>query len=112
MLVGALCLSKGKPNKERFWSSFFLALLLTPGLLLLIFYSLKALGIESTALDITLYYICMFMGYVAAFLLYKKKKPEKIGGFVLMLVVLYGASLILFTFAAPNLPIFQPKPSL
>ena len=107
MLLGAAFLSRGKPNRERFWGSFFIALLATPALLLLSFYGLKALGIESVALDITLYYVCMFFGYSLARWLYRKKKPEKFGGFALMVLILYAASLILFTFAAPDLSIFR-----
>ena len=110
MLVGALFLSRKKENKERFWSAFFIALLAAPALLLLSFYSLKAFGIESTALDITLYYICMFFGYWLARGLYTKGKPEKIGGIALMLLILYVSSLVLFTFAAPDLPIFRELP--
>ncbi len=107
MLLGAAFLCRGKPNKERFWSSFFIALLASPALLLLCFYGVKAIGIESKALDITLYYICMFFGYSLARWLYRKKKPENLGGIALMLLILYGSSLILFTFAAPDLPIFR-----
>ncbi len=107
MLLGAGFLSRGRVNKERFWSSFFIALLGAPALLLLSFYGLKALGIESIATDITLYYICMLFGYYLARWLYRRKKPEKIGGYILMVLILYVASLILFTFAAPDLPIFR-----
>lgn len=107
MVVGAAVLSGKRKHKERFWSSFFIALLASPALLLASFYGLKAVGIESLWVDIGLYYICMLFGYCLALWLYKKKKPEKIGGFVLMLLILYAASLILFTFAAPELPIFQ-----
>ncbi len=107
MLLGAARLCRKKPHQERFWSSFFLALLATPVFLLLCFYGLKAAGIASLPLDIALYYISMFLGYLLASWLYRKKKPEKIGGFTLMLLILYGASLILFSFAAPDLPIFR-----
>ena len=107
MLAGAFFLSRKKENKERFWSSFFIALLATPAFLLLSFYGLKAVGIESTALDIGLYYVSMFFGYYFARWLFQKKKPEKVGGFALMFLILYGASLVLFTFAAPDLPIFR-----
>ena len=107
MAVGALFLSRKKEKKDRFWSSFFIALLATPAYLLLSFYGLKALGFESTALDITLYYIRMLFGYSLALWLYTKRKPEKAGGITLMLLILYVASLILFTFAAPDLPIFR-----
>ena len=107
MLAGAVFLSRKKENKERFWSSFFIALLATPAFLLLCFYGLKAVGIESTTLDITLYYISMFFGYFLARWLYLKQEPEKVGGVALMLLILYVATLILFTFAAPDLPIFR-----
>lgn len=107
MVVGALFLSRKKENKERFWSSFFIALLAAPALLLLSFYGLKAVWIESLWVDLGLYYICMLFGYGLARWLYRKHKPEKVGGFVLMILILYAASLILFTFAAPDLPIFR-----
>ena len=110
MLVGAAVLSRKKENQGRFWSSFFVALLATPAFLLLSYYGLKALGLESSALDIILYYISMFFGYYLARWLYTKKKPERVGGVALMLLILYGASLILFTFAAPDLPIFRELP--
>ncbi len=110
MVVGALFLSRGKNNKERFWSSFFIALLASPVLLLLLFYGLKAIGLDSTTLNIASYYICMFFGYYLARWLYKKKKPEKLGGIALMILILYVASLVLFTFAAPDLPIFRETP--
>ena len=84
-----------------------IALLATPVLLLLCFYGLTALGIESVVLDIILYYICMFFGYALARWLYRKKRPEKFGGFILMVLILYAASLILFTFASPDLSIFR-----
>ncbi len=112
MLLGAVFLSRKRPGKERFWSSFFIALLATPAFLLLCFYGLKAAGVESTALDITLYYISMFFGYYLARWLYRTKKPENLGGFALMMLILYVASLILFTFAAPDLAIFRESPLL
>ena len=107
MLIGAAVLSRGRKHKERFWSSFFVALLAAPTFLLLSYYGLKLFGIESLVIDISLYFAGMFLGYLLAWLLYRKGKPERIGGFALMLVILYAASLILFTFAVPNLPIFQ-----
>ena len=106
-VVGAAVLAGRRRNKQRHWSSFFVALLGAPTFLLLCFYVLKAFGIESVALDIILYYISMAFGFTLAFFLYKKSRAEHYGGFALMLVILYGACLILFTFAAPDLPIFR-----
>ena len=111
MVFGAFLLSGKVRNKQRLWSSFFVALLFAPALLLLSFYGLKALGMESLALDITLYYISMFAGYLLAWVLYRRCHGERWGGFVLMLVILYGACLLLFTFAAPDLPIFRSIPT-
>ena len=107
MLVGAAVLSGRAKNKPRLWGAFFAALLAAPAFLLTSYYGLKALGIESLAVDISLYFVSMFLGYALARYLYRKRKPENIAGFLLMLVILYGASLVLFTFAAPPLPIFQ-----
>ena len=104
MLLGAAFLSRKKPCRERFWSSFFIALSVAPIFLLLCFYGFKVVGIESIALDITLYYISMFFGYYLARRLYRKRRPENLGGFALMMLILYVSSLILFTFAAPDLP--------
>ena len=107
MLCGAAGLSQRSRNKPRLWSAFFAALLATPAFLLTAYYLLKSFGVESLAVDIVLYFISMFAGFLLAWCLYRRKMPEKIGGWLLMVVILYGASLILFTFAAPNLPIFQ-----
>ena len=106
-LLGALFLSRRAKEKPRFWASVFASLLGAPTLLLVVFYSLKALGVESIVLDISLYFLCMFLGFWLIRFLYRKAKAEKAGGFLLMLVILYGAALILFTFAAPDLPIFR-----
>ncbi len=107
MLVAALVLSRKAKDQPRLWASFFIALLAAPALLLGSYYGLKFFGVESLPVDILLYFVSMFFGFFLARLLYRKAKPERIGGFTLMLVILYGASLILFTFAAPELPIFQ-----
>lgn len=107
MLLGATFLARRSRNRPRLWSAFFAALLTAPALLLTAYYSLKAVGVERLWVDIVLYFICMFAGYALAWLLYRRRRPERIGGWLLMVVILYGASLILFTFAAPPLGIFQ-----
>ena len=107
MLLGAIFLSRRSRNRPRLWSAFFAALLAAPTFLLTAFYSLKAVGVEGLGLDIALYFVSMFAGYWLAWVLYRRKRPETAGGWLLMAVIVYGASLILFTFAAPPLPIFQ-----
>ena len=111
MLVGAAVLSGRAKNKPRLWGAFFAELLATPAFLLAGYYGLKALGVESLVVDISLYFVSMFFGFALARYLYRKAKPENIAGYLLMLVILYGASLVLFTFAAPPLPIFQEMAS-
>ena len=108
MLCGAAFLVRRSKNRPRLWSAFFAALLAAPSFLLTVYYLLKYFGVEGRVVDISLHFISMFAGFWLAWILYRRKIPEKIGGWLLMLVILYGASLILFTFAAPNLTIFQP----
>ncbi len=107
ILCGAVFLARRSQHRPRLWSAFFAALLAAPTLLLTAYYLLKALGVEGLAVDIGLYFLSMFASYWLAWLLYRGKKVEKLGGWLLMAVILYGASLILFSFAAPELPIFQ-----
>ncbi len=107
MLCGAAVLARRSKNKPRLWSAFFAALLAAPAFLLTAYYLLRSLGVEGLVVDIALYFVTMFAGFWLAWYLYRRKMPEKIGGWLLMVVILYGASLILFTFAAPELPIFQ-----
>ena len=107
MLLGAVFLSRRSRNRPRLCSAFFAALLATPTLLLTSYYLLQAVGVESLAVDIALYFISMFAGYWLAWVLYRRKKPETIGGWLLMVAIVYCASLVLFTFAAPDLPIFR-----
>ena len=107
MLLGAVYLSRRSRNRPRLWSAFFAALLATPAFLLTAYYLLRAVGVEGLGLDIALYFISMFAGYWLAWGLYRRKQAENIGGWLLMAVIVYGASLILFTFAAPSLPIFR-----
>ena len=92
----------------RLWSGFLTALLAMPLFLLGLHYGLRLLGVSGTAVDIVLYYLTMFAGFWLAWRLQRSGRLQKHTGLLLMLVILYGASLILFTFAAPPLPIFTP----
>ena len=47
-------------------------------------------------------------GYAAACGLYRSGRAEAAAPWLLLPVVFYGAALVLFTFAAPGLSIFQP----
>lgn len=108
-LAAALLLSRREPQPHRFWSGFFAALLAMPLALTGIYYLLSAgFGVESTALDITLYFLTVFYGFWLAYRLRETGRWEKAAPWLLLPVALYGAALILFTFAAPELPIFRP----
>ena len=107
-LAAALVLSAHAPCRIRLWSGFLTALLAMPLFLLGLHYGLRLLGVLGTAVDIVLYYLTMFAGFWLAWWLQRSGRLQKHTGLLLMLVILYGASLILFTFAAPPLPIFTP----
>lgn len=107
-LAAALVLSAHAPCRIRLWSGFLTALLAMPLFLLGLHYGLRLLGVLGTAVDIVLYYLTMFAGFWLAWRLQRSGRLQKHTGLLLMLVILYGASQILFTFAAPPLPIFTP----
>lgn len=89
------------------WSGFFPVLLAQPVLTLGGYSLFRALGLESTALDILLYYVVMAFSFWAAWFLRKNRFAQRAAGILLMLVILYGAALVLFTFAAPACGVFR-----
>ena len=91
MLAAALVLARG-PRRIAVWAGFFPAIVLQPVFLLALYYGLRALGVQGLAVDLTLYVLTMAGGFLLASLL---------------AVMLYGAALVLFTFAAPPLGIFR-----
>lgn len=106
-LAAALVLSARDRLPQRFWSGFFAALLVPPTALCGAFYLLGAgFCVESTVLDILLYFIAMFLGFYMAYRLRKSGRWAAATPWLLLPVTLYGAALILFSFAAPDLPIF------
>ncbi len=109
-LAAAFVLTRKAPKPQRLWAAFFVSLLAAPLFLLGIYYLLlTGFGVERLWVDIALYYISMFFGFFLAWRLYNRSTPEKWGGFLLLLLLLYGSCLILFTFAAPPLEIFRSK---
>ncbi len=107
-LGAAAVLSTRAVCKLRLWTGFLAATLAMPVFLLGAYYALRALGIVGTAVDIILYYVTMFGGFFLAWRLHRRRNVPRHTGILLMLVMLYGAALVLFTFAAPPLPLFQP----
>ena len=107
MLAAALVLARG-PRRIAVWAGFFPAIVLQPVFLLALYYGLRALGVQGLAVDLTLYVLTMAGGFLLAARLSRSGPARRLTGVSLLAVMLYGAALVLFTFAAPPLGIFQP----
>lgn len=106
-LLAACVLSRRTQEPYRLWGAFFAAMLAMPVFLVAAYYLLQCgFGVMSFAADIGLYVLTMAGGFALAYALFRSGRAEKPAAYLLMLVILYGACLILFSFAAPPLPIF------
>lgn len=106
-LCAAAALSAFTQDRISLWSGFLPAQLIMPLFFLGANYLLSAcIGGESTVMQVILYYVTMAGGFLLAWQLYKSGCAERYTGIALMLVILYGSTLILFTFAAPPAGIF------
>lgn len=107
-LVGAALLSGSAGERDRFWSAAFAAQLLMPPVLAGAHYLLRCgFGVQSVAADIALYAAALAGG---VWLLHRGARgrfPGRALGVLLLLCALYAACLVLFSIAAPPLPIFQ-----
>ena len=106
MLAAALVLARG-PRRIAVWAGFFPAIVLQPVFLLALYYGLRALGVQGLAVDLTLYVLTMAGGFLLAARLSRSGTARRLTGVSLLAVMLYGAALVLFTFAAPPLGIFR-----
>mgnify|MGYP000096217139 CR=1 FL=1 len=106
MLAAALVLARG-PRRIAVWAGFFPAIVLQPVFLLALYYGLRALGVQGLAVDLTL--VCPdHGGRLPACRAAQPQRPvRRLTGVSLLAVMLYGAALVLFTFAAPPLGIFR-----
>ena len=96
-------------DAPRAWSGFLLAQLVMPAALLGTYYTLRAgFGVHALWLDIALYYFVLALGFWLAYRLHRSGKLAFLAGVLVILVGLYGAALVLFTMAPPELPIFAP----
>ena len=108
-VLAAYVLAHMHRKPQKIWSAFFVALLLMPIFLLAVYYLLVHFGADSVPADIALYYVTMLAGFALAYVLSKRRHLVDYGGFLLMIVMLYGSALVLFSFAAPDLPVFRVK---
>lgn len=108
-LIAAFALSQCMTDKYRLWSGFLAALPVMPLFLIGAYYLLVCgFGVRNLLTDIGLYVVTMAGGFTLAYLLYRSGRAERAAGVLLMLVIFYGAFLVVFSFAAPPLGIFTP----
>lgn len=109
-LLAGLALSRRAADLQRHWGAVLLAALAEPPVLLALYYPLSAgFGLTSVALDIFLYYLTMAFGCALSFRLRNSALAQRAVGPATMLAGLYAVCLLLFTFVAPNAPIFLEK---
>ena len=109
-LCASFILGRKTGQPERFWGGMLAALLGMPALLLGVYYTLSAgFGAEALWLDVTLFYLILAGGFRAGYRLAENGKCSRLAGVLVILSGLYGAALILFTAAPPELPVFIEK---
>ena len=107
-LAAAFVLTRGQADGQRAWSGFLLAELLMPLLCMGGFYTLTAgFGVEALWVDLALYTVTMAAGFRLAYRRMLDGTAAWAAGVLVIAVGLYGAALILFTMAPPELPVFQ-----
>ena len=108
-LLAAYLLSQCTMERQRLWSGFLLAELAMPLFLVGVYYLLVCgFGVEGLLVDIGLYIVTMAGGFALAYAIYRKGVDVRTTGVLLMLVIFYGAFLVVFSFAAPHFGIFLP----
>ena len=108
LVVGVAMSFRWRQAQRRFWSAMAAALLFMPAVLLGSFYALTAgFGVEvSLAFDIVLYYIALALGWILLYRLSRSGTAEAFFGPLLIGAGALGVALVVFTIAAPSLPIF------
>ena len=108
VLAAAFALTRGQPDGQRAWSGWLLAELMMPLLCMGGFYLLSCgFGVEALWVDLALYALTMAAGFRLAYRLTRTGSAAWAAGVLVIAAGLYGASLILFTMAPPDLPVFR-----
>lgn len=106
-LAASFILMRPYADKRRGWGAMLSGLLAAPAILLGAYYTLlSGFGVHTLALDIALYLLSMAAGFVLAHHLLRAPALARVCGPLVIAAGLYGAALVLFTFAPPDLPIF------
>ncbi len=103
----ALSLRRSWPQRD-FWSAALCAVVSGPMLLTAAFYTLTAgFGVAALpAFDIPLYYVCLAAVWSRAFRLMKNGRASRYLGALVIGAGVLGVAFVVFTAAAPPLPIF------
>lgn len=106
-LAASFALSRQAKEPTAAWSGFLAAQLGMPLFLSGGYYLLRAgFALESPALDIGLYLLTLGLGFALARRVWRGGRGAYFAGVLVIAAGIYGAALILFTLAPPELPIF------
>ena len=107
-LLACPFLARQGRTPQRGWGACFAGMLLMPALLLGIYYPLRAgFGVQTEGMPIVLYYLVLASGFWFTVRLSDCAALERWAGVLLMGVGFYVACLVVFSMAAPPLPIFR-----
>ena len=108
-LAAAFVLTKDEADGRKSWCGLLAGLLGAPLLLLGTYYTLlSGFALYGLPLDLILYALAMAGGFGLAWHLQRARLPAWLCGVLVIAAGVYGASLALFSFAPPELPIFLP----
>ena len=108
LLMAALLSWRWRGSRQRLWSALLSVVLAMPLWLCAAYYLLSgAVGVQGVATDIALYLLTLAGGMQLAWRLTVSGRAQKHLGFLVVACGIYGAALVVFTLAAPPLPIFS-----
>lgn len=105
-IAAAFALSRSTGHRRALFGAFFAVSLAQPIALYAAYYLLAAFGAEGLWLDIALYFSAMSAGFWLAERLMRRREIERHVGTLLAAVLLYALLLSVFSYAAPNAPVF------
>lgn len=108
-LIGCCFLQRTVENRQAFWGAALASGLVMPLFLTGMYYLLNGgFMVASLPVDLALYAISMLLGFVLLCMWKARPWAQKALGVLILVAGVYGACLILFSIASPNLPIFTP----
>lgn len=107
LAAAALLTRFEKTDRTRCWGAHFLSMLITPVFYIGLFYGCTCgFALEASDVIPILYLLVTAFGFWIADFFQRKYGGPLYTGVYLMMLCIYGAGLTLFSFAAPELPIF------